>query len=637
MATKIDTEAIRKALGLKEGETAQMGTTKTGDQLLTGFTTPTTTPKTTAPITYPSSVKPTTTTVAPTAATTGGKELPFPTNQAQMAEYQAKHTFTGGKWYEGKEGVAPTTVAPTAQLPPASSEVQAGKDYLSAHQGMTELQVKDLYRQRGFEQKYGSWTGSATQWKAMTIQDEVEAKQQEIAKKTEEYNKQLAIETEQAKTGQGQTVFNAPATDGEVSVQMTPDDIGNTIQDTIDKIGTTDIATLISQVSTGELTTPEMVLSEEDKKAALDKIKVASTQALQTMQQNLAKRGMSFSGIRTQAEADLAAKTLAAEAGINRDFAARIVNAARQEQTRRETALQAAEDNYNKALTQSGYVYNPFTDTIQPTLEREKFEAEQAQAAREPAKTMTVGNNVYQYNPDNTLWEPIIGGTELEAPKTLSTEQGILQWNTETGDWENTGYTAPKNELSDALTLLKYQAQTAVAPGQIVHKITGQPLDLPANVSQKLSGLKSYIDSEGTAAYQRILELLKDPEVNTEGAIKKAQEYAYRKAGGILGKSGLTEKEAELSDLMAIMANEYLYTRSGAQINEKEQKRLKDVQAIFGYSNSDNIRRATEFMGVLQNIINENLSIYGATFAGEQTGAPTGETNVNINDPLGIR
>ena len=48
-----------------------------------------------------------------------GKELPFPkatatqTAQQVMEEYQEKHTFTGGKWYEGK-GVAP--VAPTGEI-----------------------------------------------------------------------------------------------------------------------------------------------------------------------------------------------------------------------------------------------------------------------------------------------------------------------------------------------------------------------------------------------------------------------------------------------------------------------------------------------------------------------------------------
>jgi len=36
-----------------------------------------------------------------------GQELPFPTTQEQMAEYQQKHTFVNGKWYAGK-GTQPT-------------------------------------------------------------------------------------------------------------------------------------------------------------------------------------------------------------------------------------------------------------------------------------------------------------------------------------------------------------------------------------------------------------------------------------------------------------------------------------------------------------------------------------------------
>ena len=32
-----------------------------------------------------------------------GKELPFPTTQAEMTEYKSNHTFIDGKWYMGKD------------------------------------------------------------------------------------------------------------------------------------------------------------------------------------------------------------------------------------------------------------------------------------------------------------------------------------------------------------------------------------------------------------------------------------------------------------------------------------------------------------------------------------------------------
>ena len=71
--------------------------------------------------THPEAVSPVTPapTPTPTPTPTIGRELPFPTTQAQMAEYQATHTFTGGKWYKGKEAVTPTpTPTPTPEAAP---------------------------------------------------------------------------------------------------------------------------------------------------------------------------------------------------------------------------------------------------------------------------------------------------------------------------------------------------------------------------------------------------------------------------------------------------------------------------------------------------------------------------------------
>ena len=69
-----------------------------------------------------------------------GKQLPFPTTQAQMAEYQQSHTFTGGKWYEGK-GAA--SVVPTAQAAQVAAIEQKAKDI--------QKQIDDLERRKKTE------------------------------------------------------------------------------------------------------------------------------------------------------------------------------------------------------------------------------------------------------------------------------------------------------------------------------------------------------------------------------------------------------------------------------------------------------------------------------------------------------
>lgn len=222
----------------------------------------------------------------------------------------------------------------------------------------------------------GKWTeagttGGTTKPTLQTISKGV----QDVAGKTQALTQQFKTE------GITPSISNKPT---EEYVNLDTKDNQTIVDDTMkniaDTIGTTDIATLIGQFSSGELTTPEMEITGEDRQAQLDKLKTDTAGALQKLQQNMAKRGMTFSGIRTQAEADLAADTLSKEAGINRDFAGKIIQAARQEQTRRENALTTAEQNYNKALETGGYYYNPITDKVEKTLEREEFEYKTTQA-----------------------------------------------------------------------------------------------------------------------------------------------------------------------------------------------------------------------------------------------------------------
>src|SRR3990167_6097111 len=77
---------------------------------------------------------------------------------------------------------APTFPTPSPVVPlkpleaqPATSLTQAGQQYLSARQTAGHpsdaVTIQKLYRDRGMEDKYGSWRGSDVQYRAMWAED----------------------------------------------------------------------------------------------------------------------------------------------------------------------------------------------------------------------------------------------------------------------------------------------------------------------------------------------------------------------------------------------------------------------------------------------------------------------------------
>ena len=119
------------------------------------------------------------------------------------------------------------------------------------------------------------------------------------------------------------------------------------------------------------------------------------------LQQQMAKNGMTFSGIRTQAEASLVASNLAKMSGIDLDLATKIISAARKEQTRRETALTNAKQLQYNALEAMGYVINPITGQLSPTLAKQK--------AEQPVR-FSAGGNVYEYDSTTGTMSTLIEG-----------------------------------------------------------------------------------------------------------------------------------------------------------------------------------------------------------------------------------
>lgn len=219
-----------------------------------------------------------------------------------------------------------------------NSKVDAGKDYIQVRTeaGLSSdiTTLKGLYRERGFEDKYGTWVGSATQYRAMTQFEEIERKVGEAKKKVEEIEPQVDILARAKKAGMeitGKTTIETAAKylGEELPSEEEPISAGEELTDA-------DFATILDEFTTGKITTPELELSKEEKEE-LDKLEGARYQsALASTQQKLASRGMAFSGIRTTAEENLAAEHMASMAGISRNLAAKIIAAARAEAQRRQ-------------------------------------------------------------------------------------------------------------------------------------------------------------------------------------------------------------------------------------------------------------------------------------------------------------
>jgi hypothetical protein len=192
--------------------------------------------------------------------------------------------------------------------------------------------------------------------------------------------------------------------------------------------------------------------------------------------------------------------------------------------------------------------------------------------------------------------------------------------------------TESSNPTLDAirmLTLSNMQSQYAPANGQLYYKATGKvATDLAASTVQKITILRTFSDSAKNLI-PRIMSLLEDPDVDVSKAMGWFKQWGYQGFGKYLSGTALSnEKERSLMDLMTTLNNEYLYARSGAQINESEQARLSKTMPQTGLTSSENMNRLNNFAGTIDAILNENLKINGLGIWGEGTGA-TGAKNSN--------
>ncbi len=291
-------------------------------------------------------------------------------------------------------GTTSATVVPQAQVttqPPiittsetpkvGVSQIDAGKEAIKDLTAMgvsSDINtIRSNWSKFGLDTKLGSWIGSTVQWNAYAKYakdelDRIATGLKEVQEKTTALAEQVKIEGITPTTpitpagGEG---AGAGAGAGAVLDQNTL----NTVQ-----LSSTDIGDIITELGTEAGATPETVIAGQQATLLTDAQKAATAQALQTFQQQMAKAGQAFSSIRSSGEAAIAAESLSKQSGINLDLATKIVNAARQEQTRRLDAIQAQQTASATALRAMGYVIDPITGTLQKTMERERLETPEA-------------------------------------------------------------------------------------------------------------------------------------------------------------------------------------------------------------------------------------------------------------------
>lgn len=335
-------------------------------------------------------------------------------------------------------------VPPAAELPAHESSIPDGQAYVQSRldRGLPadEASIIADYKKYGLAGKYGAWKGSAAQYKALGLFEQTQAKvtEDQAALALAQQNgygpndqiqyddKGNMIPKDQAdQSGAAPDTGASPGGSSIGSPGVLPDS-------THGQLPSTDLASIIGDITSGAFQSPQTALDQE--KFAQDKadLDAAATDAMTKLQENLASKGLTFSGIRTAAESAQVAVSLSKMTGLSLDYAQKIIDGAVQEQTRREKAITAAQSAQNDALKAMGYVVDPITGTLQPTLEREKM--------GQP-KTINVGGALYQFDPSTG------GLTQLSAgpSKIINAGGNLFQYDPNTGEMTQI-YEAPAKE-----------------------------------------------------------------------------------------------------------------------------------------------------------------------------------------------
>lgn len=368
---------------------------------------------------------------------------------------------------------AETSVTITSATPKVgNSQISAGKE---AIRDLTSLGVstdintiRSNWSKFGLNTKLGSWVGNAYQWNAYAKYtkdelDRIEAGVKNVQSQFDTLQERIRTEGITEATTPTPTGGGDAGGDGDISkggTVLDPSTLNNV------QLDSNDIGDIITEMETGDLATPETVIAGEETKLLTDAEKAKAAQVLSQFQQQMATAGQAFSSIRSSGEASLAAESLARQSGIKLDLASKIINAARQEQTRRINATKLQQDAQTAALKSMGYVINPVTGKMSKTLERQRFD-EPEQPVR-----FASGGSYYEYDPST-------GGIRTLVEGVGSQPNSFQEW-TLAGEEAGTGksysqFLEDRGETqSEKTTALKIAAFTLAEPELKAHMGTAE-------------------------------------------------------------------------------------------------------------------------------------------------------------------
>ena len=345
---------------------------------------------------------------------------------------------------------------------------------------------KDLYNKLGLTDQLGSFIGSGTQNYSMLNQLQKVEKDTGVNINPNNLNNMTSIGQQTlAKSGISAPLGSAEATQqllarGQALLGQTPPSqlpqqqpqIQPTVAPTATpEVTATNIAGGLAGTSAEGLL-PEIPTGGDLASQALEQVQNSATFSLQMEAQeaqksavqlgaqrqtqdfikNIASRGLFFSGAKSEGVSNIEVDKLANLLNIDRSFA--MLMAQGLETAAQDIAKEAAKGRTEAidALATLGYAINPLTGKVEATLQAQQQQATQQyqqkqlqlqqQQANKPI-TEEIDGNLYQYDRNTGQWNMTVQGQQaFEPPKTLTTDQGIMQWNEQSGGWEKTGFTS---------------------------------------------------------------------------------------------------------------------------------------------------------------------------------------------------
>jgi len=325
-----------------------------------------------------------------------------------------------------------------------------------------------------------------------------------------------------------------------------------------------------------------------------------------TLEQKLASNGLAFSGIRTSQvaalEQTLASSLLAADrklaAGLleaDLDLKEEVLNTVRD-------VIASAKDGRKEAIDQLNAVGMAVVGGhIVPTLAALKWSAER-------------GDLAIKQNLDFQKF--MLDQEKFKQLGAYRDQQIDIQLQRLEVSRKNAATAEEGRALLDQMRTLTLLKGTAVAPGQIINK-AGLPVDLTQEQGRVVAGLVHAIEDE--------IPKLRDlsSQVVTGGIRGRLLRKAIKTPGA---QRLLTAPELELIQTLSDLNQTVLYTRSGAQINEKEYVRLLETLPQMEFTNDMLDTALNSLDRRMRGVLARNLEVNGWSRAGSTTleETPTG-------------